>query len=126
MIDYNLIPVNNSKFEDQIFQMMADELNLIWDQIEPVIERNTPTKTKKLIGNNKRTDATKSSLVCTFVNDTPYWIYVEGLDWDWKKVVSTTKNFHKWPPTNNSTIFYTWEWAAFMSRSFDEIIAKYK
>lgn len=125
MINYSLSPVNSSNFEKEIMCIMSDELNALWDIIEPVIERNTPTDKKVLIQNTQYIKSNKQTLQVTFLNTTPYAIYVEWLDGNGNKTVNTVKSFHKWPPRDESTVFYTWEWVGFMSRSFDEVIAKY-
>lgn len=80
------------------------------------IDDKTPTKSKELIEGNEIENAKQNGSIISWkvINEVPHWKYVEYWVRWWNY------NYHKWPPTNDSTIFYTWVWARMFSRGFEE------
>jgi len=70
------------------------------------LEIKTPTKSWELIQGYTIESAKQSStrIVWKVINETKYANIVNS--WVKNKVF----NYHKWPPTNDSTIFISWVW----------------
>ncbi len=89
------------------------------DIIKKKVEEKTPTDTKYLRNNIKKSWINiwkwkVSGEVFVDTNDVPYAVYVEsGVKWRVYK-------YHKWPPRADNTVYYTWVWAKMFQRTADQ------
>jgi hypothetical protein len=76
----------------------------------------SPTKTHTFIKKHKiiPPKLEEWKLVWYLENDCEYWIYLEY--WvKWREY-----KYHKWPPTNDSTVFFEWVWNQTYKRTAEE------
>ncbi len=91
-------------------------INKALEVLKEDIDTKTPTKSWDLLEGNEIESAEKTGtrFAWKVVNDVDHGKYVEF----WVK--SSSYNYHKWPPTNDSTIYYSWVGARMFTRGFEE------
>lgn len=116
MTNYSTKWFNESELTSCLWDIWRKVLNNFWEKVLAKMDEKTPTKSGLLKRNNKLKKAIGNETEVKIENDTSYALPVEtGVKWQ-------TFNYHRWPPTDASTVFKTWVWAWFASEAFDETL----
>ncbi len=101
--------INEKKI--QVIKAVNESVDYLYKEIR----KNSPTDTKKYINNHKKNKAVDFSwtIVGGVENSTSYAIFLE------MGVEQKTYNYHKGPPRDKSTEFYTGVWVKTFARSLD-------